>query len=1018
MNDGMRFVGNDLFSRARRLASILWLAAIVILALFSHSAQGEESTNTNVQYSSRAWLMEEGLPQNAVQALTQTRDGYLWVGTLKGLSRFDGAQFTVFNPQNTPGLKSSSISALCESSDGSLWIGTSGGGLTVFRDGIFTFFGPSNETRGNTVRTILQTHDGSLWVGTLDGLFRWQNGNWSHFTQKDGLCTNVVRSLCEVDGGVMIGTAGGVNVWRKGVIAMENSFADKSVRVIFQDSQSNLWVGLSEGLYCLKNGELTLYQKKDGLADNYITTLFEDRRGQLWVGTYGGLSRWVNGKFIVEKDSQGSFYDQVNAITEDAEGDMWIGARDGLQQLRIKRFTTYTRQQGLAHNNIMSVLEDKKGNVWISTWGGGLSQLQGDKIINHTSENGDSNGLTSNLILALYEDRDGSLLIGTDYEGGTFRLADGEFSRVWSQEQALMDRVVRVIYRDREGDLWFGASPGLILWNKNERLMETNVIRCILEDHSGTLWVGANDGLYYCTNGQFVNWTAQQNLSHRTIISLYEDAENNLWIGTGGRGLSRYRDGQLTTYTTKQGMFSDEMFEILEDDHGWLWISCSRGIYRVSKQNLEACGKNGTPITCIAYDKADGMETAQCNGIAKPSGWKGRDGRLWFATAKGLTVTDPSQDLTVNDKPPAVLIEEVIADKHSFAVRAANRHARISPQKLQIPPGHGDLEFHYTALSLQAPEKNLFKYKLEGVDSDWTEVTRRVAYYNNLAPGTYQFDVVACNNDGVWNKTGAAVAIILLPHFWQTWWFKGAIVFLAIAAAGGTVQQITRRNLQREVQRLEKQHAIEEERIRIARDMHDEIGAKLTKISFLGAVAKRKLALPEEAGPQIDKMSQTARDVIRALDEIVWAVNPANDSLEHLATYLCRNATEFFDNSPILCQFDIPDELPPCRLGTDVRHNILLAAKEAMNNILKHSGASTVAVKISVQPEVFEVTILDNGRGFDRQATAERTARIGNGLTNMEHRLNSIGGRCAVESGAGRGTKITFTVYLKGGVES
>ncbi len=304
------------------------------------------------------------------------------------------------------------------------------------------------------------------------------------------------------------------------------------------------------------------------------------------------------------------------------------------------------------------------------------------------------------------------------------------------------------------------------------------------------------------------------------------------------------------------------------------------------------------------------------------------------------------------------------------------------------------------------------------------EVTRRVAYYNNLAPGNYRFRVQACNNDGVWNEAGAMVAMVMLPHFWQTWWFKGSVVLLAVAAAGGTVQQITRRNMQREVQRLEKQHAIEQERIRIARDMHDEIGAKLTKISFLGAVAKRKLALPEEAGVQIDKMSQTARDVIRALDEIVWAVNPANDSLEHLATYLCRNTAEFFDNSPILCQFDIPDELPVCRLGTDVRHNILLAAKEAMNNILKHASATNVLVQISVQPEVFEVVISDNGRGFNREdpaakpGVAERSARVGNGLTNMEQRLKSVGGRCAVESQTGQGTKITFTVFLKGGVES
>jgi signal transduction histidine kinase len=327
------------------------------------------------------------------------------------------------------------------------------------------------------------------------------------------------------------------------------------------------------------------------------------------------------------------------------------------------------------------------------------------------------------------------------------------------------------------------------------------------------------------------------------------------------------------------------------------------------------------------------------------------------------------------------------------------------------------VEFHYTGLSFQLPEKMSFKYKLEGVDPEWIEVTRRVAYYNNLRPGNYNFRVRACNNDGVWSETDATVALVLAPHFWQTWWFLGSTAVLAVGLAGGTIRYTTQRKMEQELRRLEKQHAIEEERIRIARDMHDEIGAKLTKISFLGAMAKRNLSLPE-AGVEIDKMSQTARDVIRALDEIVWAVNPANDTLEHLATYLCRNATEFFESSPIVCQFKIPDELPSHRLGTDVRHNILLAAKEAMNNVLKHAAATNVVVEISVHPEKLEVVIADNGRGFQRESSlasppTSRSTRVGNGLKNMQERLSAIGGNCAISSGAGQGTRIVFTVLLK-----
>jgi signal transduction histidine kinase len=313
------------------------------------------------------------------------------------------------------------------------------------------------------------------------------------------------------------------------------------------------------------------------------------------------------------------------------------------------------------------------------------------------------------------------------------------------------------------------------------------------------------------------------------------------------------------------------------------------------------------------------------------------------------------------------------------------------------------------------------------VDPDWVEAgTRRVAYYNNLDPGTYHFRVVACNNDGVWNTAGAEVAVALQPHFWQTWWFLGSLAAFALAAAGGSVRYNTKKRVQRELKRLEQQHAIEQERTRIARDMHDEIGAKLTKISFLGALAKRKLAVPGEAEKQIDKMSQTAREMIGALDEIVWAVNPANDTLDHLATYLCRYAAEFFENSPVLCQFDIPPQLPHHRLSTDVRHNVFLAVKEALNNALKHAGATNLRLQISVPADVCQIVIADNGRGFSEgkfptaagAAGGVRSMRIGNGLTNMRQRLTAIGGQCLVESEAGQGTRIVFTVGLNGSVRN
>ena len=679
--------------------------------------------------------------------------------------------------------------------------------------------------------------------------------------------------------------------------------------------------GLDRG-FGLPDGRTShVLYKRDGLPDDNVTTLYEDRRGNLWIGTYGGLTRWSEGKFVVERDSEGGFYDQVNALLEDQEGDLWMGARDGLYELRVKRFLTYTRQQGLPHNNVMSVLEDRHGSLWISTWGGGLVQLKDEEITGYTKEIGGSNCLGSDLVLSLYEDRDGSILIGTDYEGGTFRFNEGKFDRLWDKEQALTNRVIRVIYRDRQGNLWFGASPGLVLWGSKEKFLERATIRCILEDDAGNLWVGTNDGLFRRQDGKFIRLTAPGGLNHDTVSALHEDRDHTLWIGTEGGGLCRYQNGQFTAYTTRHGLWSDEIFEILEDDYGWLWMSCPRGVFRVNKRNLAEFDRRQTAaLTSIAYGKADGMESIQCSGVAKPAGWKSHDGRLWFATTKGVVVTDPNSGLGLNEQPPPVRIEEVLADKHPLDL------AGSSP--LRIAPGRGELEFHYTTLSFPVPEKNHFKYKLEGVDPDWVEAgMRRVAYYNNLRPGAYRFRVMACNNDGVWNTVGAELAVTLLPHFWQTWWFFG---FLAMAMAGfigGAVRYATRRKLQWKLERLEQQHAIEKERTRIARDMHDDLGAQLTEILLLNELAHKNKTNPDKLEAHLSKQSHVVQDVAGSLDTIVWAVNPINDSIDRLANYLYEQVERLLTISSIRCRFDVPDELPDYFLSSEVRHNVFLAGQ-------------------------------------------------------------------------------------------
>jgi signal transduction histidine kinase len=537
-------------------------------------------------------------------------------------------------------------------------------------------------------------------------------------------------------------------------------------------------------------------------------------------------------------------------------------------------------------------------------------------------------------------------------------------------------------------------------------------------------------------HGQFANFTTRQGLSEDSVIALYEDGAHSLWIGTDGGGLNRYKDGAFTAYTTRQGLFSDEIFEILEDDHGWLWMTCSKGISRVRKKDLDALGRGEIKgLASEAFGKSDGMESPMCNGVAKPAAWKTRDGRLWFPTTKGLAVIGP--DPEINLTPPPVFLEQVFADRMAVAgielpaTGDLPLASRSSP-RVRVPPGRGEFEFHFTALQFQAPEKCLFKYMLEGVDSDWVEAgPHRVAHYNNIYPGNYRFRVIACNNDGVWNEQGVSLAILLLPHYWQTWWFRALGVLLILGAVSGAARYATQKRMQRRVELLVQQHAIETERARIAKDIHDDLGSSLTRIMMLGERAQEDLARHEEAGAHVGKIVTFARATVQSLDEIVWAVNPENDTLEGLIGYISQYANQFFEGTSLRCRLEMPVALPAFPLPAEIRHGLFLVVKEALNNVLKHSRASEVHVKVSPTASTVEITIADDGCGFDpavvldgRAAKADlargevdlvstAARRKGNGLENMRQRMAGLGGRLDIVSALGKGTIITFTMRLQ-----
>jgi signal transduction histidine kinase len=408
------------------------------------------------------------------------------------------------------------------------------------------------------------------------------------------------------------------------------------------------------------------------------------------------------------------------------------------------------------------------------------------------------------------------------------------------------------------------------------------------------------------------------------------------------------------------------------------------------------------------FDQSYGLPTLEFTGARQGAGCKTNDGRLWFTTSKGLVTVDPLR-IPSNPTAPPVIIDSFIVDAKSiaFSDRAVDG---------ALEPAHERLEIHYAGLSFVAPSRVLFRYKLEGIDNDWFPAgDRRTAYYSHLPAGSYRFRVVACNDDDVWNLEGATLAFTVAPFFWQTWWFLSSCALAALSAVAGLVRFLTRRRMLQRLEELERLHAIERERARIARDIHDDLGSNLTRIAILSQPAREKIREPQHAANVLSGIYSVAHDGIRALDEIVWAVDPQHDTLDSLVSYMGKYAQDFLEAANIRCFLDFPIELPSWPLGAETRHNLFLAFKETLNNTLKHAVATEVRISLSLQPDAFVLVLKDNGRGFDpQQQPSADGGRIagGHGLPNLERRLAAIGGRCEIKTSASEGTRVAFIVAV------
>ena len=962
------------------------------------------------------WEAEDGLPEGSVTSIAQTSDGYLWLGTFGGLARFDGIQFKIFNAYSRPPLRHARVVALRVDAQDQLWIVDESRVVTLLAAGAFREPFPSD------ARPLSWAADrtGGLWVATARGVYQVQGEKLFQWVPESGIQPDELpgaRLAADSAGRIWLCTqtgrlgrihnrrflesqlqqepapihspvftprrAGGFwmaeipsrlrYVSENGQVqpATQLSTVAFAPRSLCEDRHGNLWIGTEQhGLYCrAPGGELTHFTSSDGLGADRIRSVFEDREGNIWVGTDGGGLNRIKTRIIRSVEISAT----AHAVCPSKGNGVWLGT--SVQGACLLKDATVSRLSlGPNLDFVWSVLEDSKGDRWFGTYGQNLFRMHGDVWEHH----------------------------GFRKKGG----------------------VVSAIFEDRKGTIWAGGSHGLSRWEDYRFVTPGNLenipgpVSMLADDSAGTLWIGTSDDGLWCLRDGALERCNSPGLAARRVHSIYVSPDDVVWIGTFGAGMQRLEHGRVTTHGLEQGL-PEVVSGIIEDDFGRLWISSARGICWVWRQEIDDVARGvRKSVFASHYGREDGMTTVECSGGSQSSVCKTPDGKLWFSTVKGLVVADPAK-LVSNTNVPPVWIEEVTIDGAPVPFRSLGRAsaAPASPgdNPVVAPPGSRRIEFGYTGLSLVDPRNIQFKCRLEGFEQEWVrDAGNRKAAYAGLAHGKYTFRVSAANNDGVWNDRGDMLTLVVMPYFWETMAFKITsglslglllVLFYQRRMAALEARRVAQENFSRQL--IESQ---ENERQRIAKELHDSVGQNLLLIRNQAAASAAENSVPPSVIGQLSAIAQMSASTVQEVRQISHDLRPPQFDevgltavLENMIGQVARNAGLALESRIE----NIDGVLPP-------RDEISLfrVMQETLNNIVKHAGASSIQVEIARDLRHIELTIQDDGKGFD--TASSRGGMGGMGMRNMRERVGLLGGNLSVLSEPGHGTKINIVIPIPG----
>lgn len=994
---------------ARLIASALLCVVILTVA----SAAIPPTPN---EYTLREWHEQDGLPSDELTGVQQDAQGFLWVATSTGLARFDGAAFepAEFPPGGIPrGLIR--VPGDAGEKEGSLVIPGNQAtertaGYFQLREGSFRFM-PERELSGRLAQTIFAERDGSLWLGCDDGaLFRRRGEETQVFAPPANLDPKKGPAFAtDKTGQVWILRGNRLDRQVAGRLEEFTLARPEPELRIASSATGGVWLFTRTALWRW-NGtafeEIVALPERQGA--HFIQAAIEDSHGYLWVATRSqGLFRIV-GRDILHVTTSS---ENVVGLCEDSEGNLWAACNGGgLNRLRARAHRLIDQSSGLKDNYSYTVAEDAAGAIWLANRDGGMVRIA-NGVIDPVSAR---TGWRAFSAMSVHPSTDGKVWMTGGI--GVFRTnaTTPESTERIAPLNAL--RSVRATFVAHNGDYWLAADPDRIVRWRDGQLttfgpgegFDAREVRAFAEDSFGRLWVGAADGRLFRSNGdRFERVLFSRSDSCGALQVIRFESDGTILLGTTRRGVVVFPGGDLSRMRmldTSRGLPSNNVSQILHDDFERVWFATRTGVFWIHESHLlEFTAGRAESVHAVVLGKDDNLPYLSCLGLYQPAAWKASNGTLWFTTRRGVLRTDPALVNSSSSAPPPVALASITCD---------GRNQPLQPE-LRISSLARKTQIRLSALNLSAPESVQVRYRLENFDSDWLILDHtRLITYPRLPPGSYTLNTMASNGSGLWSSQPSLLSIIVIPPWWQTPWAQLAGVIGLAVLVGIVVRHRSHRRLRRRLEHSESARIIERERTRIARTIHDDLGASLTRISLLTQTAQQENATHS---PVIEKIYEATRAITRSMDEIVWAVNPEQDHTESLVYYLGNFAQNFLGAAGIRCRLESPGNLPAAPLTSQIRHHLFLCCKEALNNLVKHAQATEVTIRVTTDRTTLTIAIADNGRGIAAPAHVSANplrADSGHGLKNLQQRMNEINGTCLITSGATGGTTVTFTVPL------